>query len=148
MKLGKLPGEIITTALITSSVLFITAAAFAHEVMGHEEMEMNDAMAKQHKLMAMFGQVQAGINESLQKGDAAAVEAGARKILAASPDLKKLKPHKNRKDFKLLHKLEDLFEKDMAAVAAKAEKGDLAGARDSFMKAEEKCYECHVKFRD
>jgi cytochrome c556 len=148
MKLGKLPGEIIATALITSSVLFITAAAFAHEVMGHGEMEMDEAMVRQHKLMAMFAQVQAVIKEPLQKGDTTAVEAGTRKILSACPDLKKLKPHKNVNELKLLHKLENSFEKDMIAVAEKAEKGDLTGARDAFRKAEKTCNECHAKFRD
>jgi hypothetical protein len=88
----------IATALITGVVsitAFLPVPVHAH--MEHSGMHAEEHMAAQHSLMATYAQAQAKISEALQKADAAVVENETRKLLATIPELKKIKPHKNRK---------------------------------------------------
>lgn len=126
----------------------IHGSAFAHGVEKHGKNHRDAQMDRFHKMMPMYAQAQAKINEALNKGDAAAAEAEAEKILATIPDLKKSKPHKNLEKIATFKKIADAFGADVTTTADMAKKGDLAGAKTSFRKAEERCNECHAKFRD
>jgi cytochrome c556 len=136
------------TALVSALLLCLAAAVFAHEGMEHGGKRMGEAMARQHRLMAMYARTAAEIDESLKKGDAAAVEAGTRKILVSIPELKRMRPHKNLKERNAFPKIAAAFAADIKAVAANVKKGDFPGAMESFRSAEGKCNECHAKFRD
>lgn len=137
----------IAASLIGAFFVF-QGAAFPHEGEKHVKKHTDAQMDKFHKIMPMYAQAQAEINGALEKGDAAAVEAGTEKILATIPYLKKSKPHKNLKKLDTFKKIAGAFNADVAATAAMAKKGDIAGAKDAFRKAGEKCDECHAKFRD
>jgi cytochrome c556 len=116
--------------------------------MDHRGMHADEPMAAQHRLMALYAQTQANINESLQKKDAGTIEAETRKILATSPELKKVTPHNNRKGQKAMWRIADAFAADLKTTVERVGKRDFAGAREAFRKAEEKCSACHAKFRD
>lgn len=105
-------------------------------------------MQKMHAMMPMFSVASAKLEAALEKGDVAAVEAEAGKIMVALPDLKKSKPHKNVKERKKFVDLATDFEKTVASTQDLAKKGDFAGAKTAFKKAEEICAACHAKFRD
>lgn len=126
----------------------IHGGAFAHGVEKHGKHHRDAQMDRFHKMMPMYAQAQAKINEALNKGDAAAAEAEAQQILATIPDLKKSKPHKNLKKLGTFKKIADAFGTDVKTTADMAKKGDFVGARAAFRKAEERCNECHAKFRD
>lgn len=137
------------TMLLACVLVLAQGNAFAHEGETHGKKHTQDAqMDKLHKMMPLYVQAQLRISQALEKGDAAAVEAEAGKILATIPDLKKSKPHKNLKQLDRFKKIADAFNADVTATAAMAKKGDLAGAGAAFRKAEHKCAECHAKFRD
>ncbi len=106
--------------------------AFAHGTEEHGKTTPVDAqMKKLHAIMPMFSVASAKLKTALEKGDAATVEAEAGKILAAIPDLKKSRPHKNIKQ-----------RKNFAVLAADFDK------RAAFKKVEEQCAACHAKFRE
>lgn len=109
---------------------------------------MDAQMKKFHAMMPMFSVASAKLETALDKGDVAAVEAEAGKMLAAIPDLKKSKPHKNVKQRKKFVELATDFEKTVASTLDLAKKGDFAVAKTAFKKAEEICAACHAKFRD
>lgn len=109
---------------------------------------MDARMKKFHAMMPMFSVASAKLETALDNGDTAAVEAEAGKMLAATPDLKKSKPHKNVKQRKEFVGLATDFEKTVASTRDLAGKGDFAGAKNAFKKAEEVCVACHAKFRD
>lgn len=129
-------------------LVLLQGGAFAHEGEKHGTKHQDAQMDKFHKMMPMYAQVRAKINGALKKGDAATVESEAGKILATIPDLKKSKPHKNLKRIDTFRKIADAFGTEVTATAALAKKGDIAGATAAFKKVEEKCDECHSKFRD
>jgi len=136
------------TMLMVWAFLLTHGSAFAH---GGEEHGTNHSAAQMdrfHKMMPMYAQVQAKINEALEKGDTAAVGVEAEKILATLPDLKKSKPHKNLKKIDTFKKIADAFGADVRTTANMAKNGNLTGAGVAFRKAEERCKECHAKFRD
>lgn len=136
-------------ATISCAILLIAGVAFAHAGEKHQGKHKEGAqMDKLHKMMPAYAQAQAAINEALEKGDKAAVEEQTGKILATLPDLKKAKPHKNPGALKTMRKIASAFEEEVKSTAALAKKGDFAGARASFVKAQKKCDECHAKFRD
>jgi cytochrome c556 len=140
---------IIAVALITGVVsIAVFRPVPARALMEHGGMHMDEQMAAQHRLMALYAHASARINASLQKGDAGTVETETRKLLATIPELKKLTPHKNRKEQKAIGRIAAAFEADLNNTAAKAAKRDLAGARAAFGRATEKCSACHAKFRD
>ena len=139
----------ITMAVITGILLVSVSGVFAaNEGIVHRNMHGDETMVKQHQMMGLYAQTQWRINESLRNRDAKAVEIEAGKILVTVPALKAMTPHKNLKEQKALPKIAALFEVEIKAVAARAKKGDLAGAKAAFRRAEKRCDECHAKFRD
>lgn len=138
----------IAASLFVALVVF-QSAAFAHEVEKHGRGHKAGAqMQKLHDMMPVYAQAQAKFTEALKKGDAKTVETETGKILATTADLKKAKPHKNLKELQTFKGMAIAFEEDVKTTAALAKKGDFEGAKAAFKKAEEKCTECHTKFRD
>lgn len=140
--------RIILAAIAGTIFAMYVQAVPVHGKMEHGGMHMDESMARQHRMMAMYAQAQAKINESLQKRDAKTVGAETRKILATIPDLKKARPHKNLKERTEMVRIAAAFENDLKTTVARSSKGDLVGARKAFNRAEEKCAACHAKFRD
>lgn len=139
--------KVMTT--MACAILLVQGGAFAHEGEKHQGKQKDAAqMNKLHKMMPMYAQIQAKINEALEKGDKAAVEAETGKILATTSDLKTAKPHKNIKQIAAFRKIASAFAGDVKATAALAKKGDFTGAGAVFANAQKKCDECHAKFRD
>lgn len=145
---GYMSNNVATAVMVGFLFISVVGVVFAHGGMEHGNMHRDEAMVKQHHMMDMYAQTQAKINESLRKHDAKAAEVEAGKILATIPTLKALTPHKNLKEQKALPKIAAAFEANMKTVEAKAKKGDIAGAKAAFRKAEDRCNECHAKFRD
>lgn len=122
--------------------------SFAHGTAKHGQSARMDAqMKKLHVMMPMFSLASAGLETSLEKGDVAAAESEAGKMLEALPDLKKSKPHKNTKQRKEFVRLAENLEKTLVSTVDLAKNGDLAGAKSAFKKVEEICAACHAKFR-
>jgi soluble cytochrome b562 len=127
----------------------MSGVAFAHGTEKHGDTAQADAqMKKLHAIMPMFSVASANLEASLEKGDVAAVETEAGKILAALPDLKKSKPHKNVKQRKKFVGFVSTLEATVTSTVVLAKKGDIAGAKAAFKKAENVCAACHAKFRD
>ena len=123
--------------------------ASAHGTEKHGKMVPADAqMKKLHAIMHMFSVASANLESALEKADAATAEEEAGKILAALPDLKKSKPHKNIKQRKKFVELASNLGATVTSTAALAKKSDFAGAKAAFKKVEETCAACHAKFRD
>jgi soluble cytochrome b562 len=121
--------------------------AFAHGTEEHGKMTMDAQMKKLHAMMPMFSVASAQLETALEKSDAPAAKTEASKIIAAIPDLKKSKPHKNVKQGKKFVELATSLDKSVASTSDLAQKGDFAGAKVAFKKVEETCAACHAKFR-
>ena len=129
-------------------VLGAYGQALAHGTEKHGKAAPADAqMKKMHDMMPMFSLASARLETSLEKGDTAAVESEAGKMLAAIPDLKKSKPHKNIKQRKEFVELATKMKRNLISTVELAKSGDLAGAKTAFKKVEEICAACHAKFR-
>lgn len=123
--------------------------AFAHEAEMHGGIEKADMqMHKLHAMMPIFAVASAKLKLALEKGDVTAVAAEAGKILVAVPDLKKSQPHKNIDEREKFVEFAANLEKTVTTTVRLAKKGDLAGARTAFKKAESTCAACHALFRD
>lgn len=109
---------------------------------------MDESMVQQHRMMAIYAQAQAKINTALHAGNGAAVKTETKNILATIPELKKINPHKKLKERGEIVRIAVSFEADLKTTAARAGKGDIQGARESFRKVERRCAECHRRFRD
>lgn len=105
-------------------------------------------MKKLHAMMPMFSVASADLETALEKGDASAALIQADKIIAATPDLIKSKPHKNIKQRKKLVELATNFDKTMTTTVDLIKKNDISGAKTAFKQVEELCAACHAKFRD
>ena len=105
-------------------------------------------MKKLHDMMPVFSVALAECESALVKGDTVAAKASADRILAATSDLKKCKPHKNVKQHKKFVELATNFEKSISSTVDLINKDDLSGAKAAFKKVEEVCASCHAKFRD
>lgn len=137
------------TVIVISAILLIQGWAFANEGENHSKNHKKDVqMDKLHKMMPMYAQAQANINEALINGDAATIKKETGKILATITDLKNAKPHKNIKQISAFRKIASAFAGDVKKTAAMAKTGDFAGAKDAFQFAQMRCNECHEKFRD
>lgn len=136
-------------AIAISAILLIQGWAFAHEGENHSKNHKEDAqMDKLHKMMPMYAQAQAKINEALLNEDVATIKKETGKILATITDLKNAKPHKNFKQLATFRKMASAFEGEVKKTAEKAKIRDFLGAREAFLIAEMRCNQCHVKFRD
>jgi len=129
--------------------LTMNGQALAHGTEHHRKMTPEDAarMAKLHAMMPVFSAAAAGLEAALEKGDTPAAEEEAGKILAAIPDLKQAKPHRNVTQRKKFQALAARLEETVASAAGLARKGDFPGARSAFAKVEQACAACHAKFR-
>ena len=137
------------TLSMVMGLLTIQGVAFAQGTDKHGKTAPTAAqMKKMHAMMPMFSVAAAKLEAALDKGDAAAVETEAGKIMAVLPDLKKSKPHKNVKQRGKFVELATNFGKTITSTLDLAKKGDFAGAKTAFKKAEEICVACHAKFRD
>jgi cytochrome c556 len=140
------------TLAMTCLVLVTLAShgvVFAHGTEMHGKSAPMDAqMMKLHAIMPMFSVTSANLEAALEKDDVAAAEAEAGKILAALPDLKKSKPHKNIKQQKKFMDLATNLGKTVNGTLDLAKKGDRAGAKAAFKKVVEVCAACHATFRD
>ena len=141
----------IVTNLISLALgaLAVNGVAFAHGTEKHGKTAAADAqMKKLHDMMPMFSVATAKLEAALEKGDAAEAEKEAGKIIAAVPDLKKSKPHKNLKQRKLFVEQAGSLGAAADSTASLAKSGDFIGAKAAFKKIEEACASCHAKFRD
>lgn len=139
---------VVSICLITAS-LFIYGVAFGHGTVKHDQMHpADDQMKKLHAMMPMFSIASAELETALEKGDLAAAKTQADRILAAIPDLKKSKAHKNGTQRKKFVELATKLHESVTSTADLANKGDLAGAKTAFKRVEETCAACHARFRD
>jgi len=139
----------IPVILLALGLLTIYGQAFAHGTEKHGKSKPADAqMKKLHDMMPMFSVASAKLGTAIEKGDAAAVEVEAGKILSVLPDLKKSKPHKNVKQRSKFVELAKKQEEALTSTVDRAKKGDFPGARAAYKKVEQVCAECHAKFRD
>jgi cytochrome c556 len=112
-------------------------------------MEPADAqMKKLHTMMPMFSMASAILESALEKGDTATAKAQADRILAAVPDLKKSKPHKNAKQLNTFVGLAAKLQETVTSTADLVNKGDFDGAKAAFKKIDKTCAACHAMFRD
>lgn len=109
---------------------------------------MDAQMKKLHAMMPMLSVASAELESALEKGDSSAAKIQADKILAAVPDLKKSKPHKNIKQRKNFVELASNLDETVTSTVELIQKNDLQGAKVAFKKVEEVCAACHAKFRD
>lgn len=142
-------GNITRILCLVLGSLTINSMVFAHGTEKHGKTAATDVqMKKLHEMMPVFSVASAKLEAALEKGDAAQAEVEAGKIIAAVPDLKKSKPHKNIKQRKRFVELATKLDKAVISTVELAKKGDVAGAKAAFKQVEEACAECHVKFRD
>src|SRR5512147_581176 len=119
--------------IMTFTFLMAQGGAFAHEGEHHAQGHKEDArMGKLHKIMPMYAQAQAKIDEALTKKDAVTVKKETGKILTTIPDLKNSRPHKNLKEIATFRKIASAFAADIEKTAALAKSGDFEGARIAF----------------
>lgn len=128
-------------------VVALGGVAAAHGTGAHGDMAHDPQMQKLHAMMPMFSMASAELETALAKGDAAAADKESGRILAAIPDLKKSRPHRNVKQKKGLVKLAQQLEDQTTEVRGLARKGDFAAAREAFRKLEATCGECHDRYR-
>jgi cytochrome c556 len=141
--------SVITALCLALGTLTMFSQALAHGTEMHDHSAPDDMqMHKLHTMMPMFSVASANLETALKKGESGAVETEAQKIIAAIPDLKKSKPHKNVKQQYKFVELATTLGKTVTATASLAKKGDFAGAKAAFKRVEETCAACHAKFRD
>lgn len=128
-------------------VVALGGVAAAHGTGAHGDMAHDPQMRKLHAMMPMFSMASAELETALEKGDAAAADRESGKILAAIPDLKKSRPHRNVKQKKGFVTLAQQLEARASEVRGLARKGDFAAARETFRKLEATCGECHERYR-
>lgn len=141
--------SIITIICLVLGLLAIYAMAFAHGTEKHGKTAATDMQMKiLHDMMPMFSVASARLEAALEHGDVAGVEVEAGKIIAAVPDLKRSKPHKNIKQRRKFVEQASTLGVAATTTVTLAKKGDFAGAKTAFKKVEEACADCHAKFRD
>lgn len=140
---------VLVILILAVGALTLSEGAFAHGTEKHGITATGAAqMKKLHAMMPMFSVASAKLEAALDRGDAAGVEAEAGAIIAALPDLKKSKPHKNVRQQKKFVELAGNLGSAATATADLSKKGDFAGAMVAFKQVEEVCAACHAKFRD
>lgn len=137
------------TLSVVLGLLTLNGAAYAHGTEKHDKMVPVDAqMKKLHAMMPMFSLDSAELESALEKGDRTAAKAQADKIMAAIPDLKKSKPHKNIKQRKKFVELAASLDETITSTVEFIKNDDLSGAKTAFKKIEGICAACHATFRD
>jgi len=132
-----------------AGLLIANVAASAHGAEAHgKHTAASDQMKKLHAIMPMFSLASAELEAALEKGDKAAAKAQVDKILAAIPDLKKSKPHKNSKQLKKFRENAANLESAVIETEKLVQKGNFVGAGAQFKAVEAACAACHAKFRD
>ena len=138
-----------TMAITIGAFLLLQRGAFAHEGEMHGHGHQADVqMQKLHAMMPMFAAEQLKAEAALEKGNPEAVGTEIGTMLAAVPDLRKSKPHKNLKHMKIFRSITARFERGLNDTVHLAKKGDFSGAKAAFRNVGERCAECHAKFRD
>jgi cytochrome c556 len=140
---------LLIAVLLPMGILLINPIeeASAHD-MDHHGDHMDAAMKNLHIMMPMFSNASAELGTAIEKGDKVAAKTQIDKMLVAIPDLKKSKPHKNRKQLAEFKSLATKLGEDITKVGVLAEKGNFASARLAYRDMEARCNECHRKFRD
>ena len=134
--------------VLSAGILFIIPLeTFAHGT-DHHGGHADEQMKKLHAMMPMFSIASAELESALEKGDAASAKIKAEMILAAVPDLKKSKPHKNIKHRKEFVELAIELEKSVNSSVYFIKEDNFSGAKTAFKKVEDTCAACHAKFRD
>lgn len=137
------------TLSVVLGLLTLNGAAYAHGTEKYVKMVPVDAqMKKLHAMMPLFSIASAELESALEKGDRTAAKAQADKIMAAIPDLKKSKPHKNIKQRKKFVELAASLDETITYTAEFIKNDDLSGAKTAFKKIEGICAACHATFRD
>jgi cytochrome c556 len=141
---------LLITVLLSAGILFIKPIeTSAHGTEKHDKMIPADAQMKRlHAMMPVFSVASAEMETAIEKGDAAGATVQADRILAAVPDLKKSKPHKNIKQISAFKAIAGKMGADITKILTLAEKGNFAEAKAAFKDMEARCAECHTKFRD
>ncbi len=123
--------------------------AYAHGTEKHDKGLLEDAqMKKLHDMMPVFSVSLAQMEVALEKGNRDVVVAEGDKILAAIPDLKKSKPHKNIKQRKKFVEMPSSLESSVKSTIGHAQNNDFSSAKAALKKIEATCATCHAKFRD
>lgn len=138
---------LITVVLSTGMIFIPPIEASAHGKDSHRG-AADAQMKKLHDMMPVFSVALAECESALVKGDTVAAKVPAERILAATSELKKCKPHKNVKQHKKFVALATDFEKTVTSTVDLIKKDDLSGAKAAFKKVEEVCASCHAKFRE
>lgn len=139
---------IISVASLLLGAFALNGVAFAHGTAHGKSVAADARMQKLHAMMPMFSVAIAELEAALEKGDAFGANVQAEKKLAAVPDLKKARPHKNVKQLRKFADLATNLEKTVALTADLVKAGDFAGATAAFRKVEDACAACHARFRD
>jgi soluble cytochrome b562 len=138
----------LAVVILSAGILFIIPIeTFAHGT-DHHGGHADEQMKKLHTMMPMFSIASAELESALEKGDAATAKTQVDKILAAVPDLKKSKPHKNIKHRKKFVEFATELEKSVNFTVDFIKEDNFSGAKTAFKKVEETCAACHAKFRD
>jgi len=139
---------VLIAVVLSAGMLFINSVvASAHGKAPHGG-TVDTQMKKLHAMMPIFSAASAELESALDKGDTAAAKVQADKILAAVPDLKKSKPHKNIKQRKKFLEIATGFDDAIASTVDLIKKNDISGAKTAFKRVKELCVACHAKFRD
>ena len=127
----------------------LSADAFAHGKAEHGTMMTDDVqMQKLHTMMPMFSKTCAELESAIKKNDRTTVKNCTVKMLAALPDLRETKPHKNVKQRKTYVEMVNKLEVAVKSTTNQINQGNSKGAKESFTMIEEMCVQCHAKFRD
>jgi soluble cytochrome b562 len=139
----------ISALILVLGLSALCGVASAHGTEMHDKTVQADIqMNKLHAMMPMLSLASAELEAALEKGDATAAKTQADRILAAVPDLKKSRPHRNAKQLKTFVGLAMQLQKTVTATEDLVNKGDFAGAKAAFKKVEKTCAACHARFRD
>lgn len=137
------------TLSLVMGLLTSQGVAFAHGTEKNDKTAAAETrMKKLHAIMPMFSVASAELETALEKGDTATATTQADRILAAVPDLKRSKPHKNVNQRKIFVGLATKLEETVTSTADLVKKGDIAEAKAAFKKVEGICAACHATFRD
>lgn len=142
-------GIFIAVSCAAVSVSVMTGMAFGHGAGKHRRTMQEDAqMKKLHAMMPAFSTAVGNMETALKSNDKAIFESEAKRILAAIPDLKKSKPHRNVKQRREFVELAGQLEAAVKETADSVRSGDIANAKKYFSGLEKTCAACHAKFRD